>query len=56
MKVGRLAVESGDVPPSRVHLMPDLLRWEEKSRAEMDAVFEGYVALVSHTLSRALQD
>jgi hypothetical protein len=56
MNVGGLAVESGDLPPPRVHLMPDLLRWEETSRAEMDAVFEGYVALVSHTLSRALRD
>lgn len=56
MNFGGLAIESGDFPPSKVHLMPDVLRWEKTSQAGSDAVFETYLTFVSKELGCALQD
>lgn len=56
MNYGGLAIESGDFPLSKVHLMPDVLRWGDVSRAGLDTVFEAYVAFVSKALDCALRD
>jgi hypothetical protein len=53
---GGLAIEAGDFPLSRVHLMPDVLQWEAASRAGSDTVFDAYVAFVSEALACALRD
>src|ERR1700737_689005 len=56
MNSGGLAIKPADFPPSTVHLMPDLLRWSEESRAGLDTVFEAYRTLVSETLNNALHN
>jgi hypothetical protein len=40
-------IELGDPLLSKVHLMPDILQWERVSQADLDTVFDGYVAFVS---------
>ncbi|BBZ46465.1 aKG-HExxH-type peptide beta-hydroxylase [Mycobacterium parmense] len=52
----RPAVEPEAFPASKVHLLPDALRWEDVSRGRFDPVFDDYVSLVGNTLHRALDD
>jgi hypothetical protein len=51
-----LAIASGSFPDSTIHLMPDLLRWGEASRAGLDTVYDTYVAFVGQALGYALSD